>query len=166
MKPVRLSFARIVAGVALAAAIGATVFLPLIPVVALASSGAAQKAAGASASTLTAPIAQIPTMLNGWTIVTSATPYGNLAPLRYWKDGAGWVHVEGFVTGGTNASAVLKLPVGYRPAGTMHFLTADFGNTLCPICVHSDGNLLLNFANINCAPAATTAIHITFKQAG
>lgn len=48
--------------------------------------------------------------LNSWVTVSGG------APLRYWKDALGWVHVEGLIKSGTINTAAGNLPAGYRPS--------------------------------------------------
>jgi hypothetical protein len=50
-----------------------------------------------------------PTFQNGW------TNFGGFSTMAFAKDSAGFVHLKGTITGGTFATAVITLPVGYRP---------------------------------------------------
>lgn len=57
-----------------------------------------------------------PAFTNGWTNHGGA--YG---PARYWIDSDGWLHMAGFVTGGTATSPIFTLPVGHRPNSIKRF---------------------------------------------
>ena len=49
-------------------------------------------------------------------------------PARYWKDGAGMVHLEGIIKGGALEQPIFTLPATHRPAqGTVYasVFTAD-----------------------------------------
>lgn len=50
-----------------------------------------------------------PTFQNGW------TNFGGFSTMAFAKDSAGFVHLKGTITGGTFATAIITLPVGYRP---------------------------------------------------
>lgn len=54
-----------------------------------------------------------PTLTNGW--VAYGGVYGGA---RYMKDSLGFVHLQGFLKGGTTTAgtAMFTLPAGYRPA--------------------------------------------------
>lgn len=52
-----------------------------------------------------------PAFQNSWSNFGSTT-----TTLRFYKDMSGFVHIEGYVTGGTLSSVVFTLPVGYRPS--------------------------------------------------
>lgn len=64
---------------------------------------------------------QAPTLLNGWTNYDATT----WDPVGYMKDSLGFVHLRGFVKGGTisTGTIVFKLPVGYRPEKSSYFCT-------------------------------------------
>ena len=60
---------------------------------------------------------QVPTLLNGWV----AYGVGTAAAPTYRKH-AGTVYVQGVVMSGT-AATIMQLPVGYRPANRLYFVT-------------------------------------------
>lgn len=49
---------------------------------------------------------------------------GNYPPLRFKKDIAGFIHLEGAITGGSDGTVVFTLPTGYTPARSLRFLGA------------------------------------------
>jgi hypothetical protein len=51
-----------------------------------------------------------PAFLNGWT-----NHGGTYGPARYWVDSDGWLHMAGFVAGGTATQPMFELPAGSRP---------------------------------------------------
>lgn len=81
--------------------------------------------------------------VNGW-----ADFAGSRA--RYFKDGAGVVHVNGIVASGT-AALIGTLPVGYRPAQSHEFALAGAAasNVLCSVRIDSTGaiTVLSNLAS-------------------
>jgi hypothetical protein len=63
---------------------------------------------------------QTPTLLNGW------VNYGSVyAPAGFYKDPLGIVHLRGGVKSGTIGLNVFTLPVGYRPAFDLVFVTSS-----------------------------------------
>ena len=60
-----------------------------------------------------------PTLLNSWTNYQPAT----WDPVGYMKDSLGFVHIRGFLKGGTlsTGTLVFTLPAGYRPEKSSYF---------------------------------------------
>jgi Head domain of trimeric autotransporter adhesin len=66
------------------------------------------------AGTIVQEAVQLPTLLGGW------QNYGaGFAPIGYWKDKEGMVHLRGFVGSGntTGGTVLFNLPTAYRPSG-------------------------------------------------
>jgi len=59
----------------------------------------------------------VPTFLNNWVAHT--------APIGYYKDTLGFVHLQGAVSSGTTTTSIFVLPVGYRPVNTRRFINYD-----------------------------------------
>ena len=67
----------------------------------------------------------ITSFLNGWSALKSG---GNVvAPVRYWKDPSGVVHLEGIVSNTNHEFTwIFRLPEGYRPeANSLNFTVAS-----------------------------------------
>ncbi|MGR6127207.1 hypothetical protein [Paenibacillus sp. SER-28] len=66
-----------------------------------------------------------PTLLNGWSSVIGGggVPYA----AGYYKDSSGVVHMRGWINGGATAqaTAIFKLPLGYRPSQRSLFICYD-----------------------------------------
>lgn len=60
-----------------------------------------------------------PAFENSWVNYDTLVFYG----VRYWKDHAGMVHVEGAVKNGVIGNTVFQLPEGYRPENGLPFPT-------------------------------------------
>lgn len=75
---------------------------------------------------------QVPVMLNGW---TNSDGY---APVSYWKDPNGIVHLRGRVTGGAAGTAIFSLPAGYRPEYTHDYVLGG-----SRVEVRPDGNVVV-----------------------
>ncbi|MET3937950.1 hypothetical protein ABIC22_000762 [Paenibacillus sp. PvP094] len=84
-----------------------------------------------------------PTLLNGWTNYGD----GSYAPIAFYKDNLGFVHLEGLIKGGVISSGayIFKLPKEYIPPKTNVFLgqssdgsTQGYGR----IDVRNDGNVV------------------------
>ncbi len=60
-----------------------------------------------------------PALLNGWTNYDATT----WDPVGYMKDSLGFVHIRGFLKGGTlsTGTKVFALPAGYRPAKSSYY---------------------------------------------
>ncbi len=60
---------------------------------------------------------------------TSWSNFGNpYAPVRFWKDHYGYVHLEGLCKGLASPSTIFTLPAGYRPATNEHAYCSTTGN--------------------------------------
>lgn len=82
-----------------------------------------------------------PTLLNGWVNAN----YGSDESAKYMKDSLGFVHIVGLVKSGLVGQAIFKLPVGYRPKGTLTFAAiSNDGNSevYCRIVVHPTGDVI------------------------
>lgn len=76
---------------------------------------------------------------NGWSGGTN----GTINPaVSYRKDPLGWVHIRGFMSGGTASATAWTLPAGYRP-GQQYFAPAVIGGgaTLAYVGVDTSGNV-------------------------
>ncbi|MNW34829.1 hypothetical protein D3C74_118140 [compost metagenome] len=80
-----------------------------------------------------------PTLLNGWVNVGGVD-----STVGYFKDSLGFVHIRGFVRGGTGV--IFRLPVGYRPVLQQNYATVgNNGATdqICRVGVNSVGQVIL-----------------------
>lgn len=86
----------------------------------------------------------VTSFLNGWEAYDSGTPATtDDAPVRYWKDPWGTVHLEGAITNDNPAPAagMFQLPEGYRPeANYLSFAVVTTG--------FSDFNEVLGFVQV------------------
>lgn len=95
-----------------------------------------------------------PAFANGW-----ANTGAGYAGAQFYKDPAGIVHVEGFVTGGTLNTGVFTLPVGYRPAANLVFASWQNG-VYCGLQVLSTGVV----QQISAAAVVNFTITCSFRQ--
>ena len=86
-----------------------------------------------------------PTLLNGW---------GNLDPnayasATYARDGSGFVHLAGMISGGTATqhTPLFVLPTGFRPAKTIYFPVAVFDGAFGCVRVMSNGEVQIVSGN-------------------
>jgi hypothetical protein len=103
----------------------------------------------------------VTSFLSGWETYDSGTPAtSDDAPVRYWKDLSGTVHLEGAVTnaGGPflGTSSMFRLPEGYRPAANyLSFAVvttgfSDFDEVLGYVqIVGADDNLTYPIGTVN-----------------
>ena len=86
----------------------------------------------------------VTSFLNGWRTYDSGTPAtADDAPVRYWKDPWGTVHLEGALTNANPAddTQMFRLPEGYRPqANYLNFAVVTTG--------FSDFNEVLGYVQI------------------
>lgn len=85
---------------------------------------------------------QTPTLLNSW-----INNGGGFSTAQYMKDPFGFTHLKGVITGGTSATDIFTLPVGYRPAENSIFPVMIFGNALGRCTVYSDGRVYATLAS-------------------
>jgi hypothetical protein len=91
----------------------------------------------------TSPLTWIePTLTNGWSAV--GTP---ISPVSFVKDGQGWVHLRGQLTGGTINDAAFTLPVGYRPGYKLQFPVLAGPTVISVLDVLPDGGVILEPLN-------------------
>lgn len=85
-----------------------------------------------------------PGLLNGWGNFGSG-----FSTAGYRKDGQGFVHLKGLISGGTATTTtdLFILPVGYRPAERLLFGTISSGNVVGRIDVLTDGTVEINGGN-------------------
>ena len=92
-----------------------------------------------------------PTFENSWINYGGAT-----APLKYWRDSMGYVHIVVVVKDGVTNVAIFTLPVGFRPLYNFH--TPCTSNTaFANVRINSDGTVNMSVGN-----NAWLAINITF----
>jgi hypothetical protein len=60
----------------------------------------------------------VPTLAGTWVLYTTN------APVKYWKDACGIVHLQGIVKSGTASSTIFTLPAGCRPGTTSTYEVA------------------------------------------
>lgn len=98
--------------------------------------GASLTATG-TASSIPLPAKINATYLGTWVVSTGAQ-------LVYWKDAFGMVHLQGSASGGTLGTAIMQLPVGYRPSATVSFPQTNSGAALIYVQIDTSGNLTTN----------------------
>lgn len=93
-----------------------------------------------STHTLNADVVQVgsggsaPAFQNGWSSLAG------WAPIAFWKDAHGHVHLRGVATGGTGGTTAFTLPAGFRPANKELFAAAAFG-AAASVTVLADGEV-------------------------
>lgn len=92
------------------------------------------------------PASNLATLENSWVNYSATETSGDFRYARYWKDANGIIHLEGLVKDGvvTAGTTVLTLPVGFRPAGTLLFLTPASGPAFARTDVRANGQVTTN----------------------
>jgi hypothetical protein len=102
---------------------------------------------------------------DAWTAVTfqnSWVNYGTVyAPVAYFKDKNGIVHLRGVIKSGTCGSVSFTLPAGYRPAYELAFAAVTSGG-IGRVDVVSDGTVLPGPGGVDCNNLFMTLDGITF----
>lgn len=117
-----------------------------------------------SIASITIPLWATPVLQNGW------TNYGGWTTAGFTKTTSGLVLVKGLVKGGTGTIAVL--PVGYRPAERLVFLTSTSPNAAGRVDVDTNGaisilagsNTWIALDNIRFMPSGTSFITPTLAS--
>jgi hypothetical protein len=82
------------------------------------------------------PLWTAPTMINAWT--SFGAPF---APIGFYKDADGFVHLRGMMTGGATPNPGFVLPAGYWPEGRCVFCT-DSNGAHARLDVDATGNVI------------------------
>lgn len=104
-----------------------------------ANPGAGTSSSGASSTGKTGGADwQTPTLINGWKSYQKS-----YAPVGYYKDDAGAVHLRGLLASGTVNTVAFVLPAGFRPAYRLVFASVgnNGGDVLCRNDVDAAGNV-------------------------
>jgi hypothetical protein len=85
-----------------------------------------------------------PTLVNNW------SNYGSTyTTAKYMKDALGFVHVRGFIKGGSNSTIAFTLPIGFRPSATERFIGIDVAVPNGMISVTNSGNVEIYGSTFN-----------------
>ena len=98
-----------------------------------------------------------PTLLNGWKNFGA-----NCAPVGYYKDSFGLVHITGSIEGGPIPSIAFVLPTNYRPLYSLSYAVASYGDKTGIIRIDTNGNVVIvggvnGFIALNIPPFRTDA---------
>jgi hypothetical protein len=87
-----------------------------------------------------------PTLLNSWTNIG-----GGYETTAYLKDGLGFVHLKGVISGGATATTAYVLPAGYRPGAKTFVSGTNNAGTSSSVQIDTVGNVLVVIASAGTA---------------